>query len=97
MGFLLHVLNEQSEFEELDTGSIRGSMDRWWANCMRNEEERQWIGNLIQKVRNPEEEYIFSRQDYEKVVSHRAETGRLELATANSTIEEEMQLESEGV
>jgi hypothetical protein len=55
-------------------------MDRWWANCMRNEEERQWIGNLIQKVRNTEEGYVvFSRQDYEKVILHRAETGKLEL------------------
>lgn len=78
-GFLLHVLNEQSEHEELDSWSIRGSMDRWWANCIRNEEERQWIGNLIQKVRNAEEGYVFSRKDYEKVILHRAETGKLGL------------------
>jgi len=76
--FLLHVLNEQSEYEELDTRSIHGSMDRWWANCMRNGEERKWVGNLIQKVRNTKEGYVFSRQDYEKVILHRAETGKLD-------------------
>ena len=78
-GFLLHVLNEQSQYEELDSWSIHGSMDRWWANCIRDEEERQWIGNLIQKVRNPDEGYVFSRTDYEKVILHRAETGKLGL------------------
>jgi len=77
-GFLLHVLNEQSECEELDTWGIRSSMDKWWANCIRNEEERQWIGSLIKKVRNAEEGYVFSRQDYENVISHRAQTGKLE-------------------
>jgi len=75
--FLLHVLNEQSENKELDTGGIHGSMDRWWANCMRNEEERKWVGNLVQKVRNTSG-YVFSRQDYEKVILHRDETGKLE-------------------
>ncbi|KAJ8080452.1 hypothetical protein PM082_017285 [Marasmius tenuissimus] len=42
-GFLLHVLNEQSEYQILDTGGIRTSMDRWWANCIRNDAERRWI------------------------------------------------------
>lgn len=73
--FILHVLNEQSEREELDTSSIHSSMDKFWVNCIRNEEERQWIGNLIQKVRR--EGYVFSRQEYETVISYRGETGKL--------------------
>ncbi|EMD40078.1 hypothetical protein CERSUDRAFT_63567 [Gelatoporia subvermispora B] len=48
-GFLLHVLNEQSEHGTLNAPALRNSMDRWWANCLRNEVEREWINNLIEK------------------------------------------------
>ena len=34
-GFLLHVLSEQSEEDELNTPMLQSSMDRWWANCIR--------------------------------------------------------------
>ena len=34
-GFLLHVLGEQSEEDELNTPMLQSSMDRWWANCIR--------------------------------------------------------------
>ncbi|KDR82797.1 hypothetical protein GALMADRAFT_238346 [Galerina marginata CBS 339.88] len=77
-GFLLHVLNEQSEWNELNSWGIRSSMDRWWANCLRNEEERTWIRNLVRRVRSAEEEgYVFTREEYEKALRNRAETGRL--------------------
>ena len=78
-GFLLHVLNEQSESDELNTRGLCSSMDRWWANCIRNEEERLWIGDLIQKVRSAEDGYVFTRQDYEKALQNRIKTGRLAL------------------
>ena len=65
-GFLLHVLNEQSENNELNTPGIRSSMDRWWANCVRDEEERKAIHGLLQKVRSGEEGYTFTRSEYEK-------------------------------
>ena len=55
-------------------------MDRFWANCVRNEEERQWIGTLIEKVRMSEDGYIFTRQDYEQLIAKRAETGQLEIS-----------------
>lgn len=74
-GFLLHVLNEQSEHDELNTGAIKASMDRWWANCIRNEEERAWIGKAIRKVRAGELE--FTRSMYEQALESRKETGRL--------------------
>lgn len=76
-GFLLHVLNEQSENDELNTETIRVSMDRWWANCIRNVEEREWIGELIKKVRAGDLE--FTRSLYEEVLQSRKETGRLAL------------------
>jgi len=76
-GFLLHVLNEQSESEELDSWGIRGSMDKWWANCIRDEEERLWIGDLVRKVRSADDGYAFTRQEYKKALEHRAKTGKL--------------------
>jgi hypothetical protein len=50
-GFVLHVLNEQSENGELDCGGILRSMDVWWANCLRDEGERGRVRALIGKVR----------------------------------------------
>ena len=78
-GFLLHVLNEQSESEELDSWGIRGSMDKWWANCIRDEEERLWIGDLVRKVRSADDGYAFTRQEYKKALGHRAKTGKLDI------------------
>lgn len=76
-GFLLHVLNEQSEANELNSWGIRSSMDRWWSNCLRNEQERTWIGDLIRKVRLAEDGFVFPREAYERALQRRAETGQL--------------------
>lgn len=75
-GFLLHVVNEQSEHGKLLAPPLTNSMDRWWANCVRNEEEREWIGGLIQKVRS-ENDFVFTREMYEKALERRKETGSL--------------------
>ena len=94
-GFLLHVLNEQSESHELNPRGLCSSMDRWWANCIRNEEERLWIRDLIRKVRFAEDGYVFSRQDYERALQNRAKTGRLGLqedAQEESREEDETQV-----
>ncbi|KAI6099550.1 opioid growth factor receptor conserved region-domain-containing protein [Pisolithus croceorrhizus] len=72
-GFLLHVLNEQSEHEELTTPFIRDSMDRWWANCIRNDREREWIRQVIARVRS--RQLVFTRQMYENVLEGRRQTG----------------------
>lgn len=77
-GFLLHVLNEQSEANELNSWGIRSSMDKWWANCIRNEEERMWIGALIRQVRLAEDGYVFTREEYEQALHRRDQTGRLD-------------------
>lgn len=92
-GFLLHILNEQSESHELNPRGLRSSMDRWWANCIRNEEERLWIRNLILKVRFAENGYVFTRRDYERVLQNRAKTGRLELQEQESREEIEIGME----
>ena len=89
-GFLLHVLNEQSESHELNSPGLCNSMDRWWANCIRNEEERMWIRDLIQKVRSQEDGYVFTRQDYEEALQNRAKTGRLALQEG---VQEEAEVE----
>jgi len=75
-GFLLHVLNEQSESKELNTQGIRSSMDRWWANCLRNEEERAWIRATIAKVRAGDG-FIFTRELYQQALKRRNDSGKL--------------------
>ncbi|KAF9454697.1 hypothetical protein P691DRAFT_804044 [Macrolepiota fuliginosa MF-IS2] len=72
-GFLLHVLNEQSESNELYARGLQTSMDRWWANCLRNAEERSWIGNVIRQVRGGN--FIFTREMYEKALQNRKQVG----------------------
>ncbi|KAF5311698.1 hypothetical protein D9611_009418 [Ephemerocybe angulata] len=67
-GFLLHVLSEQSENNELNNPGLRSSMDRWWANCIRNEVEREKIRDLVGKVRSGQGEYVFTRDEYEKII-----------------------------
>ncbi|KAJ7211991.1 opioid growth factor receptor conserved region-domain-containing protein [Mycena pura] len=73
-GFLLHVLCEQSEAHELNAPRLRASMDRWWANCIRNEEEREWVGGIITKVRL-DEGYVFTREMYAAALEQRRSTG----------------------
>ncbi|KAG1906625.1 opioid growth factor receptor conserved region-domain-containing protein [Suillus fuscotomentosus] len=73
-GFLLHVLNEQSEHKQLNTSLLRDSMDRWWANCLRNKADREWIGLTIKKGRNGE---TFSREKYEASLQRRKESGSI--------------------
>jgi len=77
--FLLHVLNEQSEHEELNTSVIRGSMDRWWANCVRGQRERDWINEKVTRVRNEDngEPFVFTREMYETAIKNWHNEGRL--------------------
>ncbi|KAH7885291.1 opioid growth factor receptor conserved region-domain-containing protein [Phlebopus sp. FC_14] len=71
--FLLHVLNEQSEHGELNSPLIRDSMDRWWANCIRDESERTWVGRTVAKVRAGEP---FTREMYETALEIRRVSGK---------------------
>ncbi|EPQ54589.1 opioid growth factor receptor [Gloeophyllum trabeum ATCC 11539] len=75
-GFLLHVLNEQSEHGHLNSPMLLSSMDRWWTNCLRNEEERLYIASLIQKARG-DPDFVFSRGMYEEALERRRSAGRL--------------------
>lgn len=73
-GFVLHVLNEQSEHAELKSPFICDSMDRWWANCIRDDYEREWVARLIARVRSGQR--VFTRQMYENVLEGRRQTGK---------------------
>lgn len=76
----MHVLNEQSEHGALDAPALRNSMDRWWANCLRNEGEREWIGGVIERVRQAGNEggkFVWTRELYERALEQRKETGGL--------------------
>ena len=95
-GFLLHVLNEQSESHELNSPGLCNSMDRWWANCIRNEEERLWIRDLIKNVRSAEDNYVFTRQDYEDALQNRVKTGRLVLQLEGVQEETEAEVVQKG-
>ena len=75
-GFLLFVLAEQSANQQLNTQTIRGSMDRWWANCVRNQDERKWINETIKKARN-EPDFVFSEDAYRDALQRRQKTGSL--------------------
>ncbi|PCH40588.1 hypothetical protein WOLCODRAFT_24194 [Wolfiporia cocos MD-104 SS10] len=76
-GFLLFVLSEQGAHHELDTPNIRSSMDRWWANCVRNEEEREWIAGVIMKARAGGEDGQFTVDMYKDALDRRKNTGSL--------------------
>lgn len=69
-GFLLHVLSEQSEFNELAAYGLQNSMDHWWANCFRSAKERAWVRDIIQGVRAGD--FVFTRKEYEKALQNRA-------------------------
>ncbi|OSX59953.1 hypothetical protein POSPLADRAFT_1183676 [Postia placenta MAD-698-R-SB12] len=74
-GFLLFVLAEQSEHGKLDTNGIRGSMDRWWVNCLRNESEREWIAGVLWRARGGGEGGTFTRAMYEEALQGRKLSG----------------------
>ncbi|KIK95162.1 hypothetical protein PAXRUDRAFT_827279 [Paxillus rubicundulus Ve08.2h10] len=78
-GFLLHVLNEQSENNKLNSVLLRDSMDRWWANCIRDVHEREWVGRAIANVRAGG---VFTRQLYENAMMIRQSSGRFPDHTA---------------
>ena len=71
-GFLLHILNEQSEHRQLNTSLIRSSMDRWWANCLRRDQERDWVNQQIASARRKDvhEPFIFTREMYKEAIDH---------------------------
>ena len=82
-GFLLHLLNEQSEHNTLTDIYLLDSMDRWWANCLRNQEERQVIRDAITQVRSGQ--MTFTRDMYEAALKRRKESGILSIATEPAT------------
>ncbi|KAI0662203.1 opioid growth factor receptor conserved region-domain-containing protein [Cubamyces menziesii] len=73
-GFLLFVLAEQSANGQLNTSMIRSSMDRWWINCLRNEEERDWIGEMVQRVRT-QPDFVFTDEAYRAALKRREDPG----------------------
>jgi len=77
-GFLLHVLNEQSEHGQLNTSILRSSMDRWWANCVRRLRERDWINQKIATARDKDvdEPFVFTRELYEEAINNWNNEGR---------------------
>ncbi|KAI0916913.1 hypothetical protein AcW2_007178 [Taiwanofungus camphoratus] len=74
-GFLLHVLAEQGEHNQLNTAVVTSSIDRWWAACLRDEGEREWVSSTIKKVRSGDQEW--TRETYVKALELRKQGGML--------------------
>jgi hypothetical protein len=68
-GFILHILNEQSEHRIFRTSILVRSMDCWWANCLRDEEERKGIAGLIERVRE-DDGFVFTREIYQAALQN---------------------------
>ena len=77
-GFLLFMLSEQSGNDMLRSDILVSSMDRWWANCVRNYEERAWINDTIQKARSGSAKYVFTDEKYREALKRRKETGKFQ-------------------
>ncbi|KAI1794880.1 opioid growth factor receptor conserved domain-containing protein [Ganoderma leucocontextum] len=77
-GFLLFVLSEQSGNNILRSDILVSSMDRWWANCVRNYEERAWINDTIQKTRTGSSKFVFTDESYQDALKRRKETGKFQ-------------------
>ncbi|KAF8515691.1 opioid growth factor receptor conserved region-domain-containing protein [Hysterangium stoloniferum] len=75
-GFLLCILNEQSENNELNGGALKNSMDRWWANCIRDEGDRRFVRKVIGRVRDGQ--ITWTRANYEEALKSRKELGHFE-------------------
>jgi len=88
VGLLLHILCEQSESDRLNSSGIRGSMDRWWANCIKNNVEREKVGDLIRRVRSGANGYIFTRRKYENALR--------KLADVEGTTADDRETQGEG-
>lgn len=75
--FLLFVLVEQSrpESPQLDSASLVRSMDNYWRWCIRDDEEREFVGETIAAVRSAERKW--SEEDYRAALERRKVHGSL--------------------
>ena len=53
-------------------------MDRWWANCIRRQRERDWINEKIAAARDrdADEPFVFTREMYEEAIKNWNTEGR---------------------
>ncbi|KAH7336899.1 opioid growth factor receptor conserved region-domain-containing protein [Rhizoctonia solani] len=77
--FVLHVLNEQSEHGLLNAPVLQNSLDRWWANCNRNDQERETVRAVIARIRDKADKRVFTRAAYEQMIDTRGSQGTLTL------------------
>ncbi|CAE6412402.1 unnamed protein product [Rhizoctonia solani] len=78
--FVLHVLNEQSEHGQLNAPMLQNSLDRWWANCNTNDQERETIRGVITRIRDKTDKWTFTRAAYEQMIHARATQNTLTLS-----------------
>lgn len=77
---LLFFLVEQSR-GELDNRILTGSMDNYWIHCIRDDDARQFIRDVVKYVRKGGR---LSEEEYRGLLKHKQETGSWKAAGADS-------------
>lgn len=70
---LLFFLYEQSSNNLLANSSLVNSMDHYWKYCIRNDEERDYVSEMIDGVRDGKRSW--TEEDYVKAIKRRSEIG----------------------
>lgn len=83
--FLLFFLVEQAR-GELNSTSLTRSMDNYWRWCIRNDEEREFVGEMIGGVR--EEEGKWTEEMYVEALERRKKMGSFRAAQVDGDKEE---------
>jgi hypothetical protein len=88
--FLLFFLVEQAR-NELNSSSLTRSMDNYWRWCIRNEDEREFVGEMSLEVR--EEKGEWTEEMYVEALERRRKTGSFRVAEAEQEGEEALEAE----
>lgn len=88
--FLLFFLVEQAR-NELNSSPLTRSMDNYWRWCIRNDEEREYVGEMVWEVR--EEEGKWTEEMYVEALERRKRTGSFRVAEVEEKEEEGAEVE----
>ncbi|ORY89624.1 opioid growth factor receptor conserved region-domain-containing protein [Leucosporidium creatinivorum] len=83
--FLLFFLVEQ-ERDELNSSSLTRSMDNYWRWCIRDDEEREFVGEMVEKVREGGGEW--TEEMYVEALERRKKTWSFAVAEEDGKKEE---------
>lgn len=73
---------------------MRESMDRWWVNTLRREEERKWFGELVGRVRKGDG--LWTVTEYEAMLDRRKRKGSVVEEASATPDGDDAEQEAEG-